>query len=137
MLIFANSIPLMAQAQKWALRSKIVIPTFKIYFGSDMHLLQYCAIVIREKISFLHFFSFGISFFFRPYLRCLTLSLVHIYISKSHKLSHSLPVQSDILWYSSFGHGGSKQCNIKSSSENKILLLSVHPISNVSSEGPY
>ena len=95
---FANSIQLMAQAQKWALRSKIVIPTFKIYFGSDMHLLQYCAIVIREKISFLHFFSFGISFFFRPYLRCLTLSLVHIYISKSHKLSHSLPVLSDILW---------------------------------------
>ena len=52
----------------------------------------------QRKISFLHFFTFGISFFFRPYLRCLTLSLVHIYISKSHKLSHSLPVLSDILW---------------------------------------
>ena len=42
----------MAQAQKWALRSKIVVLTFKIYFGSDMHLLQYCAIVIREKYHF-------------------------------------------------------------------------------------
>ena len=49
---FANSIQLMAQAQKLALRSKIVVLTFKIYFGSDMHLLQYCAIVIREKYHF-------------------------------------------------------------------------------------